>query len=408
MHVLYLHQHFSTPKGSSGIRSYEFAKKLIAEGHQVTMVTGAYSGSGLELPPEKGTILRRGVIDGINVIQIHLPYSNHDSLIKRSLLFFRFAWHSIWLALRLDYDVLFATSTPLTAGIPGIVMRLFRKKPFVFEVRDLWPELPKAMGVVTNKAVLWGMGALEYLSYKQAHACIGLSPGICEGIERITKGSKPVELIPNGCDLEIFKPSTERGIELAGIKKEEIVAVFTGTHGLANGLDAVLDMAAVLKQRGRDDVKILFLGDGRCKPALMERAEAEGLDNCVFHQPVPKKELADILGRVDIGLMVLANISAFYRGTSPNKFFDYIAIGLPVVNNYPGWLAEMIAENACGRAVPPEDAEAFADAVCALADNPDQRRQYGQNCRKLAENDFNRDDLAKKFVSLLEATHSSK
>jgi len=206
MRVLYFHQHFSTPFGSTGTRSYEMAQRLIARGHAVTMVCGSgqMASSGLEGEPVDG--MRRGGVDGIDVIELCLPYSNYDSFPKRAWIFFLYAWRSAKLALRLDYDLLFATSTPLTAGIPGIVMKLFRKKSFVFEVRDLWPELPREMGVITNPLILKAMDILEWLSYHSADACIGLSPGIVRGIIRRNIPASRAIMIPNGCDLELFKP----------------------------------------------------------------------------------------------------------------------------------------------------------------------------------------------------------
>jgi glycosyltransferase involved in cell wall biosynthesis len=403
MHVLYFHQHFSTPSGSTGTRSYEMAQRLIARGHSVTMVCGSgkMAKSGLTGVPEKG--MRRGNVDGIDVVELCLPYSNYDGLLKRSWIFWLFAWRSVKLALRLKYDLLFATSTPLTAGIPGIVMKLFRRKPFVFEVRDLWPELPREMGVITNPVVLKGMDILEWLSYHSADACIGLSPGIVRGISRRNIPASQVAMIPNGCDLELFKPTLSKGIEnIDGIVKDDFVAIFCGAHGLANGLGAVLDAAKILKGRNEKKIKLLFVGDGRLKPELMARAKAEQLDNCIFRDSVPKRELTTLTAAADVGLMILANVPAFYYGTSPNKFFDYIAAGLPVVNNYPGWLAEIISENNCGIAVPPADPVAFADALVTLRNNRDLRNLMGKNARKLAENQFNREKLADEFVDFLE------
>lgn len=176
MKVLYFHQHFSTPEGSTGTRSYEMSQRLIARGHQVTMVCGSgqMAKSGLRGEPVNG--MRRGLVDGIDVIELYLPYSNYDSLLRRSWIFLLFAWRSIGLALRLKYDLLFATSTPLTAGIPGVFASLLRRKPFVFEVRDLWPELPREMGVITNPVILGAMSVLEWLSYHTAKGSVGLSP----------------------------------------------------------------------------------------------------------------------------------------------------------------------------------------------------------------------------------------
>jgi glycosyltransferase involved in cell wall biosynthesis len=406
--VLYFHQHFSTPSGSTGTRSYEMAQRLISRGHEVTMVCGSgrMSSSGLSGEPAGG--MRRGDVDGIDVIEFCLPYSNYDGFLKRSWTFLRFAWRSVMLALRTDYDLLFATSTPLTAGIPGIAMKIFRKKPFVFEVRDLWPELPREMGVISNPAILKALDVLEWLSYHSADACIGLSPGIVRGITRRDIPGSRVAMIPNGCDLELFAPSERKGLEaIPGIAKQDFVAIFCGAHGMANGLDAVLDAAGVLMARGERDIRLLFVGDGKLKPGLVERARREGLENCVFRDPVPKRELSAITAASDAGLMILANVPAFYYGTSPNKFFDYIAAGLPVLNNYPGWLAEIIGENECGTAVPPADPEAFADALVAMRDDRERRERMGRNARALAEREFNRERLGDRFAAFLEATHAA-
>ncbi len=401
MRVIYFHQHFTTPKAGGGTRSYEFAKRMISCGHQVTMVCAG--GQKLfNLSPTKKRDIYRGDIDGIDVIQISLPYSNKDNLIKRTKTFLLFAWAGVKIALKENYDLLFATSTPLTAGIPGIFAKIFRKKRFIFEVRDLWPELPKALGL-KNPFALCGMSILEWLSYHFSDACIGLSPGICEGIKKRSQANKPVAMIPNGSDLDIFSPGYRSSLQLKGISSTDTVAIFTGAHGVANGLDAILDAAKVLKQRNCNDIKLVFFGDGKLKPVLVERAHKEGLDNCLFFDPVSKTELNKIVASADIGLMVLANIPAFYYGTSPNKFFDYISAGLPILNNYPGWLADMIRENDCGVVVAPNNPEAFADGLIKLKNAPELRKRYAQNARALAESKFDRNKLGRQFVDFLES-----
>lgn len=404
MKVLYFHQHFTTPTIGGGTRSYEFAKKLIERGHHVTMVCGETSKLNLPETPDKN--IYRGDIDGIDVIQINLPYSNNDSIAKRAITFLKFAHIGNKIALREKYDILFATSTPLTAGIPGIWMKMFgkKKRKFVFEVRDLWPELPKALGM-KNPFLLWGMSVLEKLSYRKADACIGLSPGICEGIKKRSQRGTRIEMIPNGCDLEIFKPGNRENLDLSGIAQNDIVAVFTGAHGVANGLDNVLDGAKEILNTGRKDIKFVFIGAGKMKAHIIERAKNENIENCLFFDPVPKTKLNEIVASADIGIMALANIPAFYYGTSPNKFFDYISSGLPVLNNYPGWLADMIHEYKCGEVVAPNNPKAFADAIIRLANDATLRKEYGFNARKLAEKEFSRNDLSDKFVHFLEQVY---
>ena len=401
MRVLYFHQHFSTPKGSVGIRSYEMARRLIQRGHQVTMVCGSYGGgeTGIAQPFVKGK--RHGRVDGIDIIEFDLAYSNSDSFITRAMTFLKFALRSIGLVFTEQYDLVFATTTPLTAGIPGIFARWIKRKPFVFEVRDLWPELPKAMGVITNPVVLGLMSLLEWASYRSAHRCIGLSPGIVEGIAKRGVAKERIALVPNGCDLSIFS-SEQTPWRPAQVKADDLMAIFAGTHGMANGLNAVLDAAAELKKRNRADIKLVLIGQGKLKSSLIERATIEKLDNVIFHEPVNKATLASLMASADIGMQILANIPAFYYGTSPNKFFDYIAAGLPVLNNYPGWLAGMIEQHNCGFAIEPDSPQAFADALESAADNRQQLKQMGQNARLLAEQAFDREILSNRFVDWLE------
>lgn len=402
MKVLYLHQYFTLPTQAGGTRSYEMARRLIERGHQVTMVCGLEGNAKIDLPATSKKNIFRGEVDGIDVIQISIPYNNSMGLIARTRSFCSFAWQSVKIVMKEDFDVLFATSTPLTAGIPGIVMKIFRrKKKFIFEVRDLWPELPKALGM-KNPIFIGGMSILEWLSYHLADGCVGLSPGICEGIKKRSQKNKPIEMVPNGCDLDIFKPSLKESLKLDGITSEDKVAIFTGAHGIANGLDAVLDAAKEVKALGRTDIKFAFIGKGGVKGHLLERAKNEGLNNCLFYAPIPKIQLAKVVASATVGMMVLKNVPAFYYGTSPNKFFDYIASGLPILNNYPGWLAEMIKKNKMGEVVEPDNAKAFADALIKMVDNPAMLDEYSKNARSFAVKKFDREILGKQFVDFFE------
>ena len=405
MHVLYFHQYFNTPKAGGPLRSYMFARKLIERGHTVTMVSVYHPLNAGESEDFSPTKPYHKTVDGINLILLPLRYSNYDGFLKRSITFLKFAIQSVLIALKHDYDLLFATSTPLTVSIPGIFAKVLRRKPFVFEVRDLWPELPREMGVIKNPIVLWLMGILEWSSYHTSTSAIGLSPGIVKGIKRRSSPTLNVALIPNGCDLNLHKPRSAEKQTVPGLNEDDFVAVFTGAHGIANGLDAVLNAAKILKDRKQSNIKLVFIGDGKLKPQLQMRARDEKLENCVFLDQMLKEKLAELMGSVDIGLMILANVPAFYYGTSPNKFFDYISTGLPVINNYPGWLADMITEYECGISVPPENPEAFADALIELANDPRKRKTMGINARKLAEVKFNRDDLSNQFVDFLEKTY---
>lgn len=361
-----------------------------------------------EEPYKKG--MRRGNYEGIDLIEFNLRYSNRMSLAGRSFIFLKYSFRSIGLVFREKYDIVFATSTPLTAGIPGIIMKVLKtNKTFVFEVRDLWPELPRAMGVIRNRLLLRGMEYLEALSYNKADACIALSPGIEAGIKNRLKRDKPVYMIPNGCDLHLFKPGNYPKSIYPGCDEKDFISVFIGAHGIANGLDAALDAAAELKKnRSAGNIKIALIGDGKLKDKLTKRAQDEKLDNVIFINPVPKKEIVNYLHAADVGLMLLADIPAFYYGTSPNKFFDYISSGLPVLNNYPGWLAEMIKDNHLGVVTRPGDARGFANALIELSGDRDKLKDMGRKARRFAEENFDWKNLAASFENAIISNSGTK
>lgn len=406
MKILYFHQYFSTRQGATGTRPYEQARALVEAGHEVRVVCGSFdvANTGLSGPFVKG--VREGKVDGIEVTEFELTFSNSFGLVKRSMMFLRFALRSSALAFRSDADLVFASSTPLTAAIPGIVTKLRRGRIFIFEVRDVWPELPKAMGVITNPVVLWALGVLERAAYRSADGFVGLSPGIVARFREVEGDAKPVTLVSNGSDVDMYRELAAEGERLrpAHADESDFVAVFTGTHGKANGLDAVLEAAAVLKERSRHDIKLAFIGSGGEKSRLKQAALERALDNCLFIDAVPKTTLAGYFQGADAGLMILDNVPAFYQGTSPNKFFDYLANGLALVTNYPGWVADIITKEEIGLAVPPEEPALLADALVQLADNREQAHAYGERALEIGRRDFNREDLTARFVEFLETT----
>jgi glycosyltransferase involved in cell wall biosynthesis len=404
MHILYIHQYFGTPKGAAGTRSYEFARALIARGHRVTMVCGSAerSDSGLSGPFARGR--REGEVDGIRVVEFQIGASNQDGLLMRAWKFGGFALRATGQALGRDYDLVFATSTPLTVALPGAAGRLLRGKPFVFEVRDLWPELPIALGL-KNPLAIWAMYVLEWIGCRMAARVVALAPGIAEGVARLGVAKERIVSIPNGCDLKLFDGYAARhpsAIWPEYVGASDFVAIFAGAHGIANGLMALIPVAERLKAKARADIKLLMIGVGGEKAQLMAAAQAKGLHNFVFLDPVPKTQLIPALKGVDLGLQILANVPAFYRGTSPNKFFDYLAAGTPVLINYPGWLADFVREKNCGFVAPPDNPDAFANTLIEAAGDRARLSAMGARARALGEAEFSRELLARRFVETIE------
>ena len=409
MRIIYLHQYFSTPKGKAGIRSYYFAKKLVDSGHEVFIICLNDSRTYCGLKGEFKNGIRKGIIEGINVFQFDIKYSNSLNFIARSYIFSRYCINSIKLAFKLRPEIIIATSTPLTVSIPAIIMRKIYGIPFIFEVRDLWPKLPIAMGILKNKIIILMLKLLEKISYKSADFIIGLAPGIVEEILNNGIPKEKVVLIPNISDINLFgsrnnnlkKPELLKKFNKK-INNANLVAAFTGAHGIANGLNNLLDVAKVLKDLKRNDIKLLFIGEGSVKKRLINRAILDDLDNCIFIDSMPKKDLAIILKEsVHIGLMILKNVPEFYNGTSPNKFFDYLACGIPVINNYPGWLSQMIKNKKLGFVVPPDDPEYFANKLIEIADNKKILNKISNNCSDFAKLNFTPKILSAKFSTVV-------
>ncbi len=408
LRILYLHQHFSTPAGATATRSFALAAALAARGHRVTLACGRYAGSdtGLAGPWRDGR--RQGPVAGFQVVEFDIPCGNAQGPAARGAAFLRYAARATGLALGGGFDLAIASSTPLTVALPALVARRLRGLPFVFEIRDPWPELLRAMGV--GAPPLWAaMDRLADAACRRAAAVVALSEGMAE--TAVAHGADPgrVHVLPNGCDTDLFGPHVPPW-RPEGMDPEVVLAVYAGAHGPANGLDLLLEVAARLRARGEGRLRLLLAGEGAEKPRLMARAAAEGLAALRFHDPLPKPALAGLLAGSQIGLQCLAPVPAFAEWTAPNKLMDYMAAGLPVVANLPGRAARLLeGEGApcgggpCGIVVPPGDPDAFAATLVALAGDPARRAALGAAGRAQAVACWDRRVLAARFCAIIEA-----
>ncbi len=398
MHVLYIHQHFTTRAGSAGTRSYEFSRYLVRQGHKVSMLCGSYDrgGVGMRNPSRRW---EHQVIDGIDVYIVNLRYSNYQGVAGRAWVFARFVLYATWLGWRLPVpDVVFATSTPLTVGLPGMLVSRLRRRPFVFEVRDIWPEAAVALGVLKAGSLpTWLLSRFADLCYRRAERVVVISPTMKAFLEENAAAAGKISVIPIGSDLDILYES--KGVwrtRLNGADKCWIA--YSGAHGLANELDRVLDAAALL--RNRPDIEFLLVGDGRQKPRLMARAEREQLRNVRFLPPVSRQELGAILAEVDACILCLG-VNRATAPALPNKFFEYLAAGKPILVNFPSDAASVVANARCGMSVAHSDPQALASAVACLAGDPGLVARMGQEARHLAASIFDRRSMAERFERLL-------
>jgi glycosyltransferase involved in cell wall biosynthesis len=286
-------------------------------------------------------------------------------------------------------------------GIPGVIAAAITRTPFVFEVRDLWPEAAIQMGALSRTGMLARIAkVLERWLYRRAAAVIALSPGMADGV--IAEGIDParVHTIPNCSDLDLFHPGDkDREIVSRYSLDGAFVVGYAGAIGPSNGLeDQIPGAAREIAAHGRDDIVFLIAGDGKSLPVLRERTA--DLPNVRLVGSVPKQDVPALTRTADVLLTLFADVPILATN-SPNKFFDALASGRPVIVNQPGWTRSLVLDNDAGLAVPAADGRALAEAVIALADDPDRRARMGRNARLLAEREFGRDELADRLLNVL-------
>jgi glycosyltransferase involved in cell wall biosynthesis len=396
--IVYVHQYFLTPEMPGGTRSYEWARRLARRGHEVHVVTTD------TVAPRGSRRWRTSGIEGVTVHWLPVPYSNAQSYARRLWAFVRFMLWSSVRATRLRPDVVLATSTPLTVAVPGIVASRLRRVRFVFEVRDLWPELPIQVGALRDPVSRALARALARLAYRNATHVVALSPGMAAGVRRYGIPADRVSVVPNASDLELFAGGAEAGRSLRAAHDwlgNRPLVVYAGTFGIANEVEWVARLAAAVRPLD-GDVRFLLLGDGRRVEAVRDLARELGvLDRTVFVQdPVPKAQMPGVLAAADVASSVFAPLPGM-ADNSANKFFDALAAGRPVLLNYGGWQADLVREHGAGLVLDRDDLEGSARALVALLRDGDALAASGKAARALAEQQFSRDALFVVFEEIV-------
>jgi len=410
MRILYLHQYFVTRAGVGGTRSYEFARYLVNQGHEVVMVSAAAESS-----TQSSRLVNHRQVDGIDLIEV--PAGHHDYLrgtsmgyFKRIRSFLRFAFASSRVVVGIPRpDIVFATSTPLTIGIPALVASKRHKVPLVFEVRDLWPEAPIQLGALRSPFVIALARWFERTIYRNSAHVIALSPGMREGIVKTGVPPEQVSMIPNAADLELFSPAVD-GREFRtrlGVNGQFVCSYF-GTMGEANDLNPVVEAARLLRDRGEKGIVFVLHGAGKRRAELEGFCRRHALTNVVFSDPIPDKQaIAHLAAASDACMTIYKNVPILYT-CSPNKLFDTFAAGRAAIVNSPGWLKDLVEQNEAGLYVRPDDADHLSERVVFLRDHPELVEKYGRNARRLAEESFDRNKLAAQLLSIFDSVLSRK
>jgi len=402
MKVFYLHQYFATPESNAGTRSYEMAKRLVKNGHEVTFITSsAFFSDNYSL--QKGWNFIE--IDGIKLHVLHLDYSNRDSFFKRILKFLSFSVRSTFKSFSIKCDVIFATSTPLTIAIPGLIYSKFKKVPLVFEVRDLWPELPVASGVIKNKWVIKLATWLERYTYRNSKRLVGLSPGMCDGIIKHGIPPEHVTLATNSCDTDLFNVDRNIGCNYLRAKLDFVngrkLITYTGTFGLINKVGYIVELA---KASEKLDPNLCFvaIGDGMEKQQVIADAEKAGVlnKNLYILPPVPKTEIVELLSAADLSLSLFGPVKEMWHN-SANKLFDALASQTPIAINYGGWQKNFIEEHHCGVLLDMHDHDAATVSISNFLNDQEKYEKAVASCKILSYEHFSRDIMAERLEKTL-------
>ena len=396
MHILLIHQAFAAIDEPGGTRHHEIARYLVNQGHRVTIIASPVSYLTGKSDPSSVTQQEQ---PGIKIRRVYTYPALHRSFLHRIFSFFSVMFSSFIAGLRVkEVDIVWGTSPPIFQSITAWAVANIKRIPFLLEIRDLWPAFAIAVGVLRQPFIIMASEWLERFLYQHADLVVVNSPGFIKHTQE--RGAENVELVPNGSDTSMFNPQkidleSTQSLRFPG----KFVALYAGAHGMSNDLEVVLQAAVLLRER--PDILILLLGDGKEKPALQDLAQEMALSNLQFLPPIPKNEMPTALAAADACIAILKPIP-LYGTVYPNKVFDYMAAGKPVLLAMEGVIREVIEAAGAGLVIPPGDPAALAKGIIYLADHEGESREMGSRGREYVKQHFDRQIQAEIFATLIE------
>ena len=400
MKILLINQVFVSPNEPGHTRHFEMAQFLQARGHELVIVA-----SDLNYQTGQKTIERRGIFaeqvtDGVRILRAYMYPALHRSYLWRIVSFFSFMFSSVWTALQVrDVDLVMGTTPPIFQAVSAWFVSVIRRRPFLLEVRDLWPEFGVSMGVLTNPVLITMGRWLEKFLYARATHILVNSPAYKEYM--IAKGvpETKITFIAYGTDVDMFTPQ----VDGSSIRKElglenKFVVLYAGALGQANDINTILRAAQRLN--AEDKICFVFFGDGKERPRLQSEAERMNLTNVIFAGVRAKKYMPQVVACADVCLAILQDISMF-RTTYPNKVFDYMAAGRATVLVIDGVSRALIESSHGGVYVQPGDDELLAKTILELSQDPQRVQQMGQNAREYLVKHLDRRDKLNETLDLL-------
>jgi glycosyltransferase involved in cell wall biosynthesis len=399
VHILLIHQAFAALDEAGGTRHYEMASYLVKHGHRVTIIASPVSYlTGQSSQRHSQWVTREVPQAGITILRSYTYTALHRSFVHRVFSFLSFMISSFINGLGVkNVDMVWGTTPPIFQGVTAWLLARIKGVPFLFEVRDLWPEFAIAVGVLKNplliKLSLW----LEGFLYRRANRIMVNSPGF---IQHVTgRGARWVELVPNGADPSMFDPSLD-GAEFREKHQlaDKFIILYAGAHGLSNDLDVILEAARLTRED--EQIMYVFIGAGKEKDRLIHKASEMKLSNILFLPPVAKAGMSQALASADACVAILKPLD-WYKTTYPNKVFDYMAAGRPVLLLIDGVIRQVVEEAQAGFFISPGDAAGLANAAVCLKNDPKKGKEMGVAGRACIEKQFSRDQLSEKLEMVL-------
>jgi glycosyltransferase involved in cell wall biosynthesis len=405
MHILFLTDNFPPEVNAPASRTYEHAREWVKAGCDVTVITCAPNfPKGKVYEGYRNGLYKTQIIDGIKVIRVWTYITANEGFLRRTLDYLSFAMSAtIAAALVKRPDIIVGTSPQFFTALAACLVGLIKWRPWIFEVRDLWPESIKAVGAIQNKTILRLLEGMEMFLYRRAKRIIVVTYAFKDILVARGVDTEKIFVVLNGADLSRFAPKPKpqelsRKLRLSGT----FVAGYVGTHGMAHGLDTILEAADILRQRpDASNIRILLLGDGARKAALVERSRRLELENVIFIDSVSKDEVANYWALLDVSVIHLKR-EPLFKTVIPSKLFECMAMGLPVLHGVEGESADIVRREAVGETFTPEDAPSLAAAIMRLSADRALLGRFRENAIAAAGR-YDRTELASRMLEIMQA-----
>ncbi len=396
MHILLIHQAFAALNEPGGTRHHEFARFLAKQGHQVSIIASPVSYlTGKDTQSQQVEIEMEGKI---SIYRAYTYPALHKSFFHRLFSFLSFMVSSFFISIKIkNVDIIWGTSPPIFQSFTAWLVSKLKHVPFLLEVRDLWPAFAVAVGVLNNRLLISLSLWLERFLYSRSDRIVVNSPGYIKHVQ--LRGGQNVTLIPNGADAAAFIPLNTFKIRKKLGWTDKFILLYAGAHGMSNDLPVILQAAKLIENY--DDIRTVFIGDGKEKSSLITLAESLRLSNVEFMNPVPKNKISEYLQASDVCIAILKPIE-LYKTTYPNKVFDYMAAGKPIILAIDGVIREVVESANCGIFCEPGNPNAIANAVLEMYNNRNKLVKIGKRGKVYLEKNFDRMIIAKEFIDMIE------